>query len=235
MAHILFVLTSHTQLGETGRPTGFYFEELATPYYAFADQGHDVTIASIRGGPGLHDPSSLKADPSQRSKHVQRFVTDPVAMEKLAATLDITAAAQRRYDAVFLPGGHGVMFDFPKNPHLAALVGAVFNNGGTIGAVCHGPAGLVGAKRRDGRPIVEGLRINSFTDAEEAAVGLTEVMPFLLESRIRALGGVFEGAPNFTAKAVRDGQLITGQNPMSSALVAALMLDALSETSRAAA
>jgi putative intracellular protease/amidase len=235
MAHILFILTSHTRLGTTGRPTGFYFEELATPYYALTDQGHAVTIASILGGPGLHDPSSLKADPAQRSTDVQRFVTDPAAMAKLATTLSIVEARQHVYDGVFLPGGHGVMFDFAENADVAALVGHIFDAGGVIGAVCHGPAGLIGAKRRDGRPIVEGLRVNSFTDAEEAAVGLTDVVPFLLETRIRALGGLFEGGANFTAKAVRDGQLITGQNPMSSGLVADLMVEALAEDQRAAA
>jgi putative intracellular protease/amidase len=232
MAKILIVLTSHTTLGETGKPTGFYFEELATPYYALSDAGHSVDIASIKGGPAAHDPGSLKADPTARPTSVQRFVNDPVAMEKLANTIAIDHVKSTEFDAVFLPGGHGTMYDFPLSAALGKVVGAIHDQGGVVGAVCHGPAGLVNAVRADGKPLVMGLKVNSFTDAEEEAVGLTKVMPFLLETRLTALGGLFEGGPNFTAKAVRDGRLITGQNPMSSASAAALMLEALAETRR---
>jgi putative intracellular protease/amidase len=232
MAKILIVLTSHTTLGETGKPTGFYFEELATPYYALSDAGHSVDIASIKGGPAAHDPGSLKADPTARPTSVQRFVNDPVAMEKLANTIAIDHVKSTEFDAVFLPGGHGTMYDFPLSAALGKVVGAIHDQGGVVGAVCHGPAGLVNAVRADGKPLVMGLKVNSFTDAEEEAVGLTKVMPFLLQTRLTALGGLFEGGPNFTAKAVRDGRLITGQNPMSSASAAALMLEALAETRR---
>lgn len=227
MAQVLIVLTSHTALGDTGRATGFYFDEMAAPYYALADAGHHVEIASIRGGAGVHDPGSLKADPAERPAAVQRFLTDPVAMAKLANTHTLSAQEAASVDALFLPGGHGTMYDFPTSAELSALVGRVFDQGGVIGAVCHGPAGLVAARRRDGRPVVEGLRVNAFTNAEEEAVGLMNVMPFLLETRLTALGGRFEGAANFTAHAVRDGQLITGQNPMSADAVATLMLEAL--------
>jgi putative intracellular protease/amidase len=235
MAKILIVLTSHTALGTTGKSTGFYFEELATPYYALTDAGHSVDIASIKGGPGAHDPGSLKADPAARPASVQRFVTDPAAMEKLAATIAIDHVKPAGYDGIFLPGGHGTMYDFPLSAALGTVVGAIHDQGGVVGAVCHGPAGLVNALRADGKPLVAGLTVNSFTDAEEEAVGLVSAMPFLLETRLKALGGLFEGGPNFTAKAVRDGRLVTGQNPMSSASAAALMLEALAETTRLAA
>jgi putative intracellular protease/amidase len=232
MSKVLIVLTSHTQLGETGRATGFYFDELATPYYALVEAGHTVDIASIRGGAAIHDPGSVKADPAQRPAAVQRFLADPSAMARLSATLAIGEIDASAYDAVFLPGGHGAMYDFPKSETLAAVVGKVYDRGGVVGAVCHGPAGLVSAKRADGQPLVAGLRVNSFTDAEEAAVGLTEAMPFLLESRLRELGGHFEGAPNFTAKAVREGRFITGQNPMSADAVGRHLVEALAERAK---
>ena len=229
MAKVLIVLTSHTQLGDTGKPTGFYFEELAVPYWAFTDAGHAVEIASIAGGPAAHDPSSLKPEPADRPAAVQRFASDPAAMAKLAATRPVADLDPAAYDAVFLPGGHGTMWDLPGNEALARVVGSVFDRGAVVGAVCHGPAGLVSAKRADGRPLVEGRRVNAFTDAEEAAVGLTAIVPFLLETRLRELGTRVEGGPNFQPYAVRDGNLVTGQNPMSSALVAEHMLTSLAE------
>jgi putative intracellular protease/amidase len=230
MANILIVLTSHTQLGDTGKPTGFYYEELATPYFALTDAGHNVHIASIKGGLGAHDPGSLKADEAARPASVQRFVKDAAAMKKLAVTIAIADVDPADYHGIFLPGGHGTMYDFPLSDSLGKAVGAIHDAGGVVGAVCHGPAGLVNAMRADGKPLVAGLKFSAFTDAEEEAVGLVSSMPFLLESRLAELGGIFEGAPNFTAKAVRDGRLVTGQNPMSSEAVAALYLEALSAT-----
>jgi putative intracellular protease/amidase len=235
MANILIVLTSHTQLGDTGKATGFYFEELATPYFALTDAGHTVHIASIKGGPGAHDPGSLKADEAARPASVQRFVNDPSATAKLAATTAISDINPADYHGVFLPGGHGTMYDFPLSDALAKAVGSIYDAGGVVGAVCHGPAGLVNAMRADGKPLVAGLKFSAFTDAEEEAVGLVSSMPFLLETRLTELGGLFQGAPNFTAKAVRDGRLVTGQNPMSSKGTAELLLEALAETRRAAA
>lgn len=229
MARILIVLTSHTALGGTGRTTGFYFDEMAAPYYSLIDAGHAVDIASIKGGPARHDPSSVAEDAADRPPAVGRFLADPAAMAKISTTLAIEGIDAADYDGVFLPGGHGTMFDFPTSDALASLVGRVFDNGGVVGAVCHGPAGLVNAKRADGMPVVSGVRLNAFTDAEEEAVGLTGEVPFLLESRLRSLGALFEGAPNFTSKAVRDGQLVTGQNPQSAAAVARLFVQALGE------
>lgn len=227
MARILMVLTSHTRLGGTGRATGFYFEELAAPYYAFVDAGHEVDIASIAGGKAAHDPSSLEEEEAQRPDSVRRFLSDTVAMARLSRTLKIDAVDPAAYAAIFLPGGHGVMWDFPNNAALSQAVSRIFNAGGVVGAVCHGPAGLVDAQRADGKPLVSGLKVNSFTNAEEEAVALTKEVPFLLETRLRDLGGVFEAGENFTPKAVRDGRLVTGQNPMSSRLAADLVLEAL--------
>ncbi len=229
MKHVLIVLTSHTRLGDTGKPTGFYFEELATPYWALTDAGYDVTIASIAGGKPEHDPGSLKDDETLRPQSVQRFVTDEAAMAKLANTPAIGEIDPAEFDAIFLPGGHGVMWDFPKSEALAKAVGAIYGAGGVVGAVCHGPVGLINAKRADGAPLVAGLKVNSFTDAEEEAVGLTSTVPLLLEGRLRELGGRFEGAANFTSQAVRDGRLVTGQNPMSSDAVGKLLLEALKD------
>jgi putative intracellular protease/amidase len=235
MARVLIVLTSHATLGETGRATGFYFDEMAAPYYALLDAGHRVDIASIKGGAAVHDPGSIKPNPAERPAAVQRFLADPDAMAKLSATPAVDTVDPSRYDAVFLPGGHGTMYDFPTSAELATLVGRVYDRGGVIGAVCHGPAGLVNAKRADGEPLVAGLRVNSFTDAEEAAVGLTNAMPFLLERQLRQLGAKFEGAPNFTAKVVRDGRLVTGQNPMSAEAVGQHLVQALAEHSTVSA
>ena len=236
MSRILIVLTSHTRLGETGRATGFYFDEMATPYWALVDAGHAVDIASIAGGAAAHDPSSLKADPAERPAPVARFLADPDAMAKLAATHPVDTVEAAAYDAVFLPGGHGTMYDFAQSEALGALVGSIHAGGGIVAAVCHGPAGLLGATRPDGRPLVEGLRVNGFTDAEEEAAGLTDAMPFLLETRLREQGSLFEGAANFQPHAVRDGRLITGQNPASAALVGEHLVAALAETpSRVAA
>ncbi|MGL4235803.1 type 1 glutamine amidotransferase domain-containing protein [Tabrizicola sp.] len=227
MARIAIILTSHTKLGDTGRATGFHFEELATPYFALLDAGHDVTIASIKGGPAAHDPGSFRGDAAERPASVNRFAADPGAMAKLAATVALEDLKAEDFDAVFLPGGHGTMWDFPGNPVLARLLGTLHAKGGVVAAVCHGPAGLVDVRRPDGTPLVKGLRVNSFTNAEEDAISLSTTMPFMLESRLRDLGGRFEAGEKWTSKAVSDDRVVTGQNPMSAKAVADLMLAAL--------
>ena len=229
MARVLIVLTSHTKLGDTGRDTGFYFDEMATPYWALTDAGFDVDIASIAGGAAVHDPGSVKADPAEQPAPVSRFLNDNAAMAKLTNTVAISNVDAAQYQAVFLPGGHGTMYDFPESTALAAVVSQIYAADGVVGAVCHGPAGLVAATRPDGKPIVSGLRVNAFTDAEEEAVNLTDAMPFLLETRLRELGGRFEGTDNFQSHAVRDGRLVTGQNPASAGAVADLLLEALAD------
>jgi putative intracellular protease/amidase len=234
MTSILIVLTSHGRLGETGRPTGFYWEELAAPYWALRDAGVEVTLASIAGGEPPADPTSLDKDPAKVRAPVRRFMEDAQAMAALRATLPVEGLDAAGFDGIFLPGGHGTMWDLPGSAALATLVGRLFDDGKLVAAVCHGPAGLVAARRADGRPIVEGRRVNGFTDSEEKAAGLAETVPFLLESRLRANGARFEGGPDYAPYAVRDGNLVTGQNPASAAPLAKLLVDALSETRDAA-
>jgi putative intracellular protease/amidase len=220
----LVVATSHARLGATGEPTGFYWEELATPYYAFLDQGFATEIASIAGGRPPADPKSEPQE-GQHVAAVDRFLADREAMERLAATRPIDRAADV-YDIVFLAGGHGAMWDMPENAALSALLSDVFARGGVVGAVCHGPAGLIGATAADGNPLVAGRRVAGFTDEEERLMKLESTVPFLLETRLRELGAIFEPGPPFTPKAVRDGRLVTGQNPMSSEETAKLAIEA---------
>jgi putative intracellular protease/amidase len=228
MPKILIVTTSHGRLGDTGQPTGLWLEELATPYYALADSGAELTLASIKGGPIPIDPKSREPDGSVPAS-VERFLADPEAVAAARTTPAIGELYAGDYDAIFLPGGHGTMWDLPGNGALARAVGTALNAGRIVAAVCHGPAGLVSAKTDGGRPIVEGKRVATFTDSEERAVGLDRVVPFLLETRLRALGATIEKAPDFQPFAVRDGNLITGQNPASSEQVAELVLEALKE------
>jgi putative intracellular protease/amidase len=235
MTNILIVLTSHAQMGNTGKKTGYYFDEMAAPYLMFADAGHNVDIASIEGGAPAYDPNSVNADLEKRPASVQRFMKDPSLMAKLLNTLALKTVDIKNYDAIFLAGGHGVMWDFAVSDTLADAVSNVYNQGGVVGAVCHGPVGLINAKRADGRPLVEGLRVNGFTDAEERAVKLEGVVPLLLETRLRSLGGKFENGPNFSDYVVRDGRLVTGQNPQSAHSAAKLVVEALAEQHKQAA
>lgn len=223
MTRILIVTTSHARMGDTGKPTGLWFEELATPYWVFRDAGAAVTLASVAGGPVPIDATSMEGEIAES---VRRFQADPDAMRQLTESVPVAALAAQDFDAVFLPGGHGTMWDLPDHAALTRLLEDAWAQGKTVSAVCHGPAGLVNVRDQDGRPIVAGRRVSSFTDSEERAVGLAEAVPFLLESRLVALGGQFDKAPDFEPFAVRDGQLVTGQNPASSAEVARLMLEA---------
>jgi putative intracellular protease/amidase len=224
MTKILIVTTSHARMGDTGKATGLWFEELATPYWAFRDAGADVTIASIAGGPVPIDATSLEGE---IAASVARFRDDARAMAGLQASIAVADLDPGDFDAVFLPGGHGTMWDLPDNPGLIRLIAAIWAAGKPVAAVCHGPAGLVNVRDAAGRSIVAGRRVSCFTNSEEAAVGLADAVPFLLETRLKALGGRFEAAPDFAPLAIRDGQLVTGQNPASSAAVARLMLDAI--------
>lgn len=230
MARILITLTSHDKLGDTGRATGFYFDEMAAPYWALRDAGHDVGLASIAGGRPPHDPTSLADDPAERPAAVTRFLENEDAMAALETTAAIDTISADDWDAIFLPGGHGVMYDFPTSDALARIVSDIHAKGGVVGAVCHGPAGLVAATRPDGTPLVSGVRVNGFTDAEEEAVELTDAMPFPLETRLRELGGKFEGVDNFQSHAVSDDRLVTGQNPASAPAVGALLVETIAAT-----
>jgi putative intracellular protease/amidase len=231
---LLMIVTSNDAMGDTGRKTGLWAEELAGPYYAFADQGFKITLASPEGGRAPIDPGSMK-DAGQNSPAVERMLKDAKLQAALAATLRTVDVDASAYDAVFFPGGHGTMWDLANDKSIKAIVERADRNGMAIGAVCHGVSALVSAKRADGKPLVAGRRVNSFTDAEEEAAGLTQAMPFLLEARLRELGGKFEGGPNWQPFAVQDGLLFTGQNPQSSELVAQAMLDSLKAKSGKAA
>lgn len=231
-SRILMIVTSNARMGDTGKPTGLWAEELAVPYYALADAGVDVTLASPAGGPAPIDPVSLKPV-GQNDPVVERFLADEALQARIAATSRASELDGASFDAVFFPGGHGTMWDLPVDAGVTRAVERAFAAKKLIASVCHGAAGLVTAKRPDGQPIVKDLRVNSFTDAEEVALGLEKVVPFMMETRLRELGGRFEGSDKWQAFAIRDGQLITGQNPQSSHLVAQELLKALAVASGA--
>lgn len=220
---ILIVVTSHGTLGTTGTKTGFWLEELAVPYAVFVDAGATVDLASPAGGRPPADPKSEGGTGAD----VARFLADPTATAKLAATRRLSDVDPADYDAVFVAGGHGVMWDLADDPAVAAVLSAFWARGAVVAAVCHGPAALVGARATDGAPLVAGRRFAAFSDEEERAVGLAEVVPFLLERRLTDLGGRYERGPIWAPFAVRDGKLVTGQNPASSRRVAEEVLVAL--------
>ncbi len=222
---ILIVLTSHDTLGETGQPTGFWLEEFAAPYYAFVDAGAAVTLASIQGGQPPIDPKS-NTDESQTDA-TQRFLGDAIAKEALAQTHAIDQVKAEDYDAIFLPGGHGTMWDFPTSEALTQLIESFNKADKVVAAVCHAPAALVTVNDRSGEPLVKGKTVTAFTNREESAVDLETVVPFLLETRLRELGATFEAGADWGAHVQRDGLLITGQNPASSEPAAQAVMDAL--------
>lgn len=229
--HVLIVVTSHARLGDTGKPTGVWLEELAVPWLHFTDAGARVTLASVRGGAVPVDAASQKPR-GQNSPAVERFLADAPAQAAMGAAAAVADLSDAGFDALLFPGGHGTMWDLPAAPAVARLVEAFFNAGKVVGAVCHGPAGLLAARRPDGQPVISGLRVNAFTDAEEEAAGLTGVVPFLLESRLRSLGARFESGPlwqpySVQARAANGAVLVTGQNPASSERVAQGVLQAV--------
>jgi putative intracellular protease/amidase len=228
---VLFIVTSHRELGSTGKATGLWAEELAVPYYSLLDAGVTVALASPAGGPVPLDPGSIKPV-GQNPPSVERLLADDKLQALLKTSPRASAQDASQFDAIFFPGGHGTMWDLPHDAGVTRAVESAYAAGKWIASVCHGAAGLVSAKRPDGKPLVLGLRVNAFTDQEESAAGLSAVVPFALESRLRELGGKFEGAANWQPFVVRDGQLITGQNPQSSRLVAEQLLAALSATNR---
>lgn len=228
---ILMILTSARTMGDNGDATGLWFEELATPYFAFIDVGASVTLASIRGGPAPVDPRSVKAG-GENEASADRFLNDETACAALNDTVPVSAVEVGSCDAVFLPGGHGTMWDLPESAELAAMLTRAWNEGKVIAAVCHGPAGLVNARDEAGAPLVSGRRVTGFSDSEERAVGLETTVPFLLESRLRELGGHYECAADFKPFAIADGRLVTGQNPASSASAAKLTLETLANANR---
>ncbi|WP_420337766.1 type 1 glutamine amidotransferase domain-containing protein [Roseibium sp.] len=219
---VLIVLTSHEDLGDTGQKTGFWVEEFAAPYYAFKDAGADITLTSPKGGQPPIDPKS--SDPSAATDATRRFDADPETQKALANTLKLDDVNASDYDAIFFPGGHGPLWDLTNDTTSIGLIETFFNAGKPVGAVCHAPAVLLNAKTPDGAPLVNGRKVAGFTNAEEDAVGLTNVVPFLLEDELKAKGGAYESVASWSSFAVEDGNLITGQNPVSSEAVAEKVL-----------
>lgn len=224
---ILMVLTSHDQLGNTGRKTGFWLEELAAPYYAFKDAGAQITLASPKGGNPPLDPKSN--EPDFQTEHTHRFEADAAATAQLAATVRLDSISAADYDAVFYPGGHGPLWDLAEDENSIKLIENFLAANKHVALVCHAPGVLRHVTTPEGKPLVAGRKVTGFTNSEEEAVGLTEVVPFLVEDELIAKGGIYSKGPDWSSYVVSDGLLITGQNPTSSAATAEQLLKQLAE------
>jgi putative intracellular protease/amidase len=222
---ILMVLTSHDQLGNTGKKTGFWLEEFAAPYYAFKDAGAEITLVSPAGGQPPLDPKS--DEPGAQTADTDRFRKDPEAQLTLAHTGRLGDVSAADFDAVFYPGGHGPLWDLAEDKHSIALIEAFDRSHKPHGFVCHAPGVLRHAVAADGKPLIHGRDVTGFTNTEEAAVGLTDVVPFLIEDEFQRLGGRYSKVADWQVHVVADGQLVTGQNPASSAAVAEKLLKML--------
>ena len=212
--NILMVLTSHDKLGKTGRKTGFWLEEFAAPYYVFKDAGIPITLASPLGGQPPLDPKS--DDAASQTDATRRFKADSAAQAALAATVKLATLEASRFDAVFYPGGHGPLWDLAEDAASIGLVDAMIAAGKPVAAVCHAPGVLRHAKAPGGQPLVKGRNVTGFTNTEEEAAGLTQVVPFLVEDMLKEQGGHFSKVADWQPHVVVDGLLITGQNPASS-------------------
>ena len=211
---ILMVLTSHDRLGDTGRKTGFWLEELAAPYYVFKDAGAEVVLASPKGGRPPLDPKS--GEPDAQTDLTRRFEADEEAEALLSNTNRLDGMSHEGFDAVFYPGGHGPLWDLAEDPASIRLIETTIEAGKPVALVCHAPGVLRHATAPDGRPLVEGKAVTGFTNTEEEAVGLTAIVPFLVEDELKRKGGLFSKAGDWAPYVVEDGLLITGQNPASS-------------------
>jgi putative intracellular protease/amidase len=223
---ILMVLTSHDQLGNTGRKTGFWLEEFAAPYFVFRDAGVDLTLASPKGGQPPIDPKSDL--PENQTEAMARFKKDPEAQRALSQTHKLADMKAEDFDTIFYVGGHGPMWDLVDNPDSIALIESFYNSGKPVAAVCHSPAVFHKATYK-GEPLVKGKRVTGFTDGEEEAVHLTNVVPFLVEDELKRVGARYEKAPDWQSFAIVDGRIITGQNPASSTSAAEALLKVLRE------
>lgn len=222
---ILMVLTSHNQLGNTGKPTGFWLEEFAAPYYVFHDAGLKITLASPKGGQPPLDPKS--DEPDAQTDDTRRFRSDTAAQKLLANTEKLENIHADDYEAVFYPGGHGPLWDLAEDTHSIKLIEQFWAAGKPVAAVCHAPGVLRKVTKPDGSPLVKGKRVTGFTNSEEEGVGLTSVVPFLVEDELKKAGGLFERTDDWGEYAVVDGHLVTGQNPASSAIAAEELLKLL--------
>jgi putative intracellular protease/amidase len=221
---IVMVLTSHDQLGNTGRKTGFWLEEFAAPYFVFRDAGVELTLASPKGGQPPVDPKSDL--PENQTDAMARFKRDDVAQKALAQTIRLDKVQSAAHDTVFYVGGHGPMWDLAESPVSIALLESFYNAGKPIALVCHSP-GVLRHVTYNGAPLVKGKRVTGFTNDEEEEVQLTQVVPFLVEDELKGLGATFEKVPNWQPFSIVDGRLITGQNPASSTSAAQALLGVL--------
>ena len=219
---VLMVLTSHDQLGDTGKKTGFWLEEFAAPYYAFKDAGADVTLVSPKGGQPPLDPKS--DEPDSQTDATRRFKSDAAAQAALASTGKLSGVAGDGFDAVFYPGGHGPLWDLAEDADSIKLIESMAAAGKIVSAVCHAPGVLRHAKSAHGAPLVQGKKVTGFTNTEEEAVQLTKIVPFLVEDELVAKGGQYSKGADWEPHVVVDGKLITGQNPASSAPAALAVL-----------
>lgn len=222
---ILLVLTSHDQLGDTGKKTGFWLEELAAPYYALKDAGAEIVLASPKGGQPPLDPKS--DDPDAQTDDTRRFKGDPEAQAALASTVVLSSVKAEDFDAVFYPGGHGPLWDLANDADSIALIEAFAKADKPTGFVCHAPGVLKSVNGPDGKPLVNGRKVTGFTNSEEEAVGLTDVVPFLVENVLTANGGEYSKGPDWGSYVLTDGKLVTGQNPGSSHAAAEALLKLL--------
>jgi len=212
--NILMVLTSHDQLGNTGKKTGFWLEEFAAPYYVFKDAGARITLASPKGGQPPLDPKS--DEPDAQTAATERFRKDNEAQQALGNTVLLSSVSHEEFDAVFYPGGHGPLWDLSEDQDSLTMIQSMHAAGKPVAAVCHAPGVFRHAKLHNGRPLVEGKRVTGFTNTEEEAVQLTKVVPFLVEDSLKKGGGDFSRGPDWASYVVVDGTLVTGQNPASS-------------------
>ncbi|MHC2991652.1 dimethylallyltransferase [Pontibacter sp. HJ8] len=211
---VLFVLTSHDQLGDTGKKTGFWIEEFAAPYYTLSDAGVDIELASPKGGQPPIDPKST--EPDAQTEATRRFYEDEDLQHKLSRTKKLSEVRAEAYDAVFFPGGHGPLWDLAKDKDSIRLIEDFAKQEKPVAAVCHGPAVLAEARAANGEPLVKGKKVAGFTNSEEEAVQLTNIVPFLVEDKLKELGGNYSKIEDWKPYVVTDGLLITGQNPASS-------------------
>jgi putative intracellular protease/amidase len=225
MKKVLFVLTSYDKLGDTGEKTGFWIEEFAAPYYALKDHGVAITLASPAGGQPPIDPKSNGED--FQTPATKRFNDDEETQTLLANTVELSKVNEADFDAVFYPGGHGPLWDLSEDPNSIKLIEAFYSNNKPVAAVCHAPAVFKNTKNADGTPLVNGKKVTGFSNTEEEAVQLTNVVPFLVEDMLKTNGGTYSKAADWNPHAIKDGLLITGQNPASSEKVAELLLEAI--------
>lgn len=222
---ILMVLTSHDALGDTGKKTGFWLEEFAAPYYVFLDAGAEITLATPKGGQPPIDPASDTAD--AQTEATKRFKADADAQRALANTAVLATVSADGFDAIFYPGGHGPLWDLAEDQHSTRLIEAFAASDRPVGAVCHAPAVFKHPKGKNGKPLVDGKAVTGFTNSEEQGVGLTDVVPFLIEDMLVANGGEYRKGADWASFVVVDGKLVTGQNPASSAQAARQLLELL--------